>query len=228
MRIGACLLFKNGLCYQSYRWEYFRPLGSLQNAVEILEERQVDEISIIRPCRKEVTPYSFETDLEIISNLNCTTPLSFGGGLRDRASLEKLHELPIERILLSSAYLDKNERLIKDAISIFGRQALIAVFPYRVSHGKIEYFHCRTNSFVDSSLNFADKYSNEVMFYDTQHDGLNYLCNQKIPDFPIPNSKIILSGGVNKKLLSKARKFSFAAVAFDNSFLHHEFNFSQL
>ena len=69
MRVGACLLLKDGYCYQSYRWQYLRPLGSLQNAVTILEERQVDEIAIIRYCRGDQDNYSFESDLKLISNL---------------------------------------------------------------------------------------------------------------------------------------------------------------
>ena len=74
----------------------------------ILEERQVDEIAIIRYCRGDQDNYSFESDLKLISNLDCITPLSFGGGIRDFKSLKYLHQLPIERILLSSAYVEKN------------------------------------------------------------------------------------------------------------------------
>ena len=137
MRISASLLLKNGFCYQSYRWQYLRPLGSLQHAVSILEERQVDDISIIRYCRKDQSSDDFLSDLELISNLDCTTPLSFGGGIRDRQSLKMLHQLPVERLLLSSAYIEKNIILIKEALSIFGKQSLIAVFPYRICNNKI-------------------------------------------------------------------------------------------
>lgn len=229
MRIGACLLLKNGYCYQSYRWKYLRPLGSLQNAVRILEERQVDEISIIRYCRDDHNEEEFASDLELISNLDCTTPLAFGGGIRDNKVLKKLHQLPIERILLSSAYIEKNNSLLDNAIALFGRQALIAVLPYRVCNNKIEYYHCRRKKFGNCNIDFVDAHANEVMLYNTEHEGLAFSSR---PDnshlYPFNHSKTILSGGINYEFIKKMRKSDFAAVCIDNSALHHEFNFYQL
>lgn len=229
MRVGACLLLKNGFCYQSYRWQYLRPLGSLQNAVRMLEERQVDDISIIRYCRDEQNQADFESDLELISNLDCTTPLAFGGGIRDRESLRLLHQLPIERILLSSAYFEKNILLIEEAISIFGKQALIAVLPYRVRCNTIEYYHCREQKFDGCDLDFINLYANEVMLYNTTQEGLaftNYPENSDL--FYINHQKLILSGGINHDFIKKMRNSNFAAICIDNSALHQEFNFNQL
>lgn len=229
MRVGASLLLRDGYCYQSYRWMYLRPLGSLQNAVSILEERQVDEISIIRYCRDDQDNDNFQSDLELISNLDCVTPLSFGGGIRTTEALKALHQLPIERILLSSAYIEKNDSLIEEAISIFGKQALIAVLPYRVLSNKIQYYHSRIQKFVSCDLNFIDSQSNEVMLYNTDHEGLAF-CDYpgNIDLLPFHNSKVILSGGINFEFITKMRNLGFAAVSIDNSSLHHEFNFQQL
>ena len=118
MRIGASLLLKNGFCYQSYRWQFLRPLGTLQNAVRILEERQVDEISIIRYCRDVDDMDLFKQDVDLVSNIDCITPLSFGGGIRDMRHIQFLHQLPIERILLSSGYIEKNKDLIMELINL--------------------------------------------------------------------------------------------------------------
>jgi imidazole glycerol phosphate synthase subunit HisF len=229
MRVGASLLLKNGFCYQSYRWQYLRPLGSLQNAVRMLEERQVDDISIIRYCREDQNQANFQSDLELISNLDCTTPLAFGGGIRDRKSLNMVHQLPVERILLSSAYIEKNIGLIEEAMSIFGKQALIAVLPYRVCNNRIEYFHCRMQRFVDCDLEFIDLYSNEVMLYNTDQEGLAFSNDSDtINLLHFDPSKIILSGGINHEFIKKTRKTNIAAICIDNSALHKEFNFSQL
>lgn len=229
MRVGASLLLKNGFCYQSYRWQFLRPLGSLQNAVRMLEERQVDDISIIRYCRDKQNQADFESDLELISNLDCTTPLAFGGGIRDSEALRMVHQLPVERILLSSIYFEKNNLLVEEAISIFGKQALIAVLPYRVHNNKIEYYHCRGQKFGNCDLDFIDSYANEVMLYNTDQEGLAFL---DVPDvrhlFPFEHSKLILSGGINHGYIKKMRKLDFAALCIDNSALHHEFNFYQL
>tara|TARA_B100000674_G_C37962224_1_gene972636 strand:+ start:1928 stop:2617 length:690 start_codon:yes stop_codon:yes gene_type:complete len=229
MRIGACLLLKDGYCYQSYRWRYLRPLGSLQNAVSALEDRQVDEISIIRYCRSDQDNTSLYSDIELVSNLDCITPLSFGGGIRDVHVLKKLHQLPIERILISSAFFEKNISLVEEAISIFGKQAIIAVLPYRLNRNKLEYYCCRDQKFRHIDLNFIDNYSNEVMLYNTDQEGLSFLDYPDIRHlYPFKNSKVILSGGINRHFIKKIRHEGFAAVSIDNSSLHHEFNFYQL
>ena len=229
MRVGASLLLKDGYCYQSYRWKYLRPLGSLENAVRMLEERQVDAISIIRYCREDQNQGELEYDLEIIANLDCTTPLAFGGGIRDSSSLKMLHRLPIERILLSSAYFEKNHLLIEEAINIFGKQALIAVLPYRVRSEKIEFYHCRKQQFGDCDLDFVDAYCNEVLLYDTENEGMAF-CNVSDHSqlFSFDPSKIIFSGGINFDFIKRMRNSKCASICIDNSALHQEFNFNQL
>ena len=229
MRISASLLLKNGFCYQSYRWQYLRPLGSLQNAVRMLEERQVDDISIIRYCRENQNQEEFVSDLELISNLDCITPLAFGGGIRDSEALKMVQQLPVERILLSSAYFEKNIVLLEEAMSMFGRQALIAVLPYRVCNNKIEYYHCSAEKFGDCDLAFIDSHANEVMLYNTTQEGLAFSDFQENYDlFSINHSKLILSGGINHGFIKKVRNLNFASVCIDNSALHQQFNFSQL
>ena len=60
----------------------------------------------IRYCR-ELKSGELEYDLEIIANLDCTTPLAFGGGIRDSSSLKCYIDCLLS-ILLSSAYFEKN------------------------------------------------------------------------------------------------------------------------
>ena len=79
MRIGATVLLIAGQCYQSYSWSKMRPLGRLEHVVEMLEEYQCDEISIIRPVRDDDSLSSLEKDLNVLKNINTMTPLSFGG-----------------------------------------------------------------------------------------------------------------------------------------------------
>ena len=74
----------------------------------------------------------------------------------------------------------------------------------------------------------CQQYSNEVMFYNTNLEGSSPIHPQHIFDFPLPNSKIILSGGINRALILQDKKLNFSAISFDNSSLHKEFNFSEL
>ena len=112
---------------------------------------------------------------------------------------------------------------------MFGKQALIAVLPYRLQNDTIEYYHCRSQKFGNCDLDFIHSFSNEVMFYNTDQEGLAFLDYPDIRQLlPFPNSKVILSGGINFNYIKKVRHSGLAAVSIDNSSLHHEFNFTQL
>ena len=56
-----------------------------------------------------------------ISNLNISTPLLFGGGIRSKRRLKDLHSLPIERVLFSSCSFGtkKDISLIEEAKKVF-------------------------------------------------------------------------------------------------------------
>ena len=84
MRVGSSVLFFEGFV-TSHIVGKKKALGDLQNVVNFLEMYQCDEISIIRPIRNNDT-YDAEKDLAIIQKLNCMTPISFGGGIKDVSS----------------------------------------------------------------------------------------------------------------------------------------------
>ena len=52
MRIGASVLLENEECIQSYNWSLKRPHGNLSNIINFLDSYEVDEITIIRPVRR--------------------------------------------------------------------------------------------------------------------------------------------------------------------------------
>ena len=136
MRLGAILLFFDGLCYQSFNWKYYRPLGSLQTAVNSLESYGVDEICIIRPIRGEIDSESYRKDLRQIRNLDCLTPISFGGGIRKQMDIAELIDLPVERYVISSSFIQSDEQFLKSMNRHFGRQAIIALLPVSLSDEK--------------------------------------------------------------------------------------------
>ena len=105
MRIGSTLLLNNRNCVQSYYWNYFRPLGSMQLAMDSLEQFECDEVAIIRPVRDQDSMELFAKDLDVISRLKTMTPISFGGGIRSLHHLELLMDLPIERLVFSSSFI---------------------------------------------------------------------------------------------------------------------------
>jgi imidazole glycerol phosphate synthase subunit HisF len=228
MRVGACVLLKDGQCYQSYGWQQFRPLGGLQHVVDMLEAYHIDEIAIIRPIRDHVDKDSLLSDMQHLQDLKTMTPISFGGGVRSRADLDALPNLPIERLVFSSAYIQKNESLIKAATASYGRQALQALLPVAVRNNELFVFHCQQNNWeplTEDCLQYCAEHANEIIFYDTANEGIRDAFDWALLESIMLNSsQLILSGGIGEETTHLALRQGFASVLVENRILHQEYS----
>ena len=117
--------------------------------------------------------------------------------------------------------------IIEEAINIFGKQALIAVLPYRVRSEKLN-LYCQKQRFgivIWTSLtHIAMKFC-----FTTENEGMAF-CNVSDHSqlFSFDPSKIIFSGGINFDFIKRMRNSKCASICIDNSALHQEFNFNQL
>jgi len=226
MRIGAKILLDNGFCYQSYGWQKRRPLGSLQAVVSVLDEYEVDEISIVKPLRG-VTDYNeLITDLNAIRNLKTTTPLSYGGGLRTQDDLNLISDLPVERLVISTGFINCDQELVTKAISLFGRQAILACLPVCIRGGAPFVFLSEHNSLQPLTLdvqNFCKHFADEIVIIDCDHEGYNNSFDFKILDhLSIPMTQLVISGGIGKQSILEAMVRDHAAVLMENRVLHLE------
>lgn len=228
MRIGSSILLLDGYCYQSYKWKRLRPLGKLQNAIDFLEAYKCDEITIIRPIRNIDTIESFQKDIDEISKLNCMTPLSFGGGLRDFIHIDMLHNLPIERLVFSSSFIHPNTDLINYTTNLYGHQAIQCILPFTLENDTLQIFSSSLDKLIpykQINIEFIQKYANEIILLDIQHEGLsNKFNNDILKKIQIQNSKIIISGGVNKETINFCKKQDVASTLIDNKVLHSEYS----
>lgn len=228
MRIGAVLLYKDGLCWQSYGWSRFRPLGSIDLALKYLENYLCDEVSIIRPVRSNCSSRALIKDIDSIKFLKTMTPISFGGGVRDFNDIEDLKDMPIERLIFSSAFLDKNTRFLNKAINTFGRQAIQALIPFKYIDGQMYVFNSSSSKYVhqkDIDFSYINEHSNEIILYDVINEGKKNVFDFNILEENIfPSHKLIISGGIGKNSITKAKKYNLASVLIDNNVLHNEFS----
>ena len=206
MRLGANLLLKDGRVWQSYGWNFLRPLGSLQVAVDSLDEYHCDEISIIRPIRKIDSKESLDIDINALNKLKTSTPISFGGGLRSLNQLNRINDIPIERLIFSSAFIEKNKKLLDQALNRFGRQAIQCLLPFVEKDGKYFIYFPKKKKYIDLSMfdfEFIDANANEIILYDCRNEGSNSIFDLKfIENIPICHSRLIISGGSLPLLLS--------------------------
>ena len=228
MRIGSSIIFFNGYCYQSYNWATIRPLGKLQTVIDFLEKYQCDEITIIRPIRDNDNEELLKKDINLIMNTKSMTPLSFGGGLRKIMNIDLLHNLPVERLIFSSAFINKDLKLIQYATDLYGRQAIQCLLPFFIENDELYIFNSKSNKFVlytDIDLLFVDKYANEIILIDTQSEGhYDKFTFEVLNKLNINRNKLVISGGIGVKNIKKAELNNIASVLIDNKVLHTEYS----
>ena len=226
MRVGSTLLLQNQKCVQSYNWKTIRSLGDLQGILNSLEEYQCDEVAIIRPIRVQDTWTQFKEDMNALHSLKTMTPISFGGGIRSKDHLSLLKDLPIERLIFSSAFILKNEALLKLSKDLFGHQAIQCLLPIQNKNGNMQVYCSYEGKFIsiaEIDFKFIQTYANEVILFDVSHEGA---CDQfdfeLTKQIPLSNDKLIISGGVGVESIKTAHKLGFACVLIDNKVLHKE------
>ena len=228
MRVGSTVLLHNQNCIQSYNWDTFRPLGCLQGVIDSLEEYQCDEVAIIRPVRNQDTLAHFEADLRILKCLKTMTPISFGGGIRSVEHLKLLSDIPVERLVFSSAFLVKDHELLNRAKDLFGHQAIQCLLPVRINSEKYEVYYSEKEKFVpvnDIDFSFIKAFANEIILLDTTSEGkANKFNFNLLESLPIEASKLIISGGIGRESVKIANEYGIASVLIDNKVLHQEYS----
>jgi phosphoribosylformimino-5-aminoimidazole carboxamide ribonucleotide (ProFAR) isomerase len=230
MRIGSMVLLSEQNCIQSYKWKLKRPLGIIQGVLDSLEEYQCDEVAIIRPVRVNDSFADFQKDIEVVKKLSSMTPISFGGGVRTLEHLKLLQDLPIERLIFSSAFIEQNEKLILSAKNLFGHQAIQCLLPITRKGTEIWVYNSSKNNYTSLTsvdIQFINELANEVVLFDITHEGMsNSFDWSLLKNMPFDSKKIVVSGGIGKADIQKSQVNGIASVLIDNKILHQEYSIS--
>lgn len=223
MRVGTTLLFKDGYCYQSYGWNVLRPLGALQNALDHLDNYELDEICILRPVRNN--DHTYHQDVERLRNAKSSTPLAFGGGIRNIDDIDLLEGMPVERFVVSSALFNTDVRLIERLHSKYGEQSIVGFVPFSLTD-QLQVFNALEGGFQSpQSLNAtALKLCDEVVLHDCDVEGKNTGFSQEaVKLMGINHNKLIYSGGVSDLARHpKLCNFMPKSILVENKILHRE------
>jgi len=124
-RLIPCLLVKNKGLVKTVRFKNPKYVGDPINAVRIFNEKQVDELMVLNI---EATSGNMEPDFKMIENLaaECRMPLCYGGGVKTVEQAQRIVELGVEKVAISSAALDKPE-LISQIAEQVGSQSVVVV-----------------------------------------------------------------------------------------------------
>lgn len=226
MRIGATVLVSGDKAIQSYNWKLQRPLGGLQNVVDFLEKFECDEISLIMPIRSANRHNENHRTLERLASIHSNTPLSIGGGLRNVSDFNKAAQLPVERFIFSSEFIDDTTNVIEEAAKIAGTQAIQCMLPVSIIDMEYCVFHSAENRFVPINkvcFSRISELSDEIIILDTRNEGTYDCFNfDLISNIPIEKSRIVISGGTGIQTIIQAKKAGLASVLLDNIALYEE------
>jgi imidazole glycerol-phosphate synthase subunit HisF len=124
-RIIPCLLVKNKGLVKTVNFKNPKYVGDPINAVRIFNEKEVDEIIVIDI---DATVENREPDYNMIEHLaaECRMPLCYGGGVKTCDQVQKIIQLGVEKIAISSAAIATPD-LINKSAEIVGNQSIVVV-----------------------------------------------------------------------------------------------------
>ena len=107
-RILAAVIVRDKIAVQSFGFKRWLPLGSVSCIVQNLDRWCADGIVVLSIDRKQKGP-----DLQLLrelSALDLSTPLSYGGGIRDAEDSLKAVQAGAERLVLDQmmSFIRKN------------------------------------------------------------------------------------------------------------------------
>ena len=160
-RLIATVVVRQGWAVQSFGYKRWLPLGKPECLVENLDRWGADGIVVSVIDRAEQGP-----DLALIkrlSDLGLSTPLTYGGGLRNEVDARAAVQAGAERLILDSSLQD-NSACIESMARSVGVQALVAALPLvRSAEGSVQHWLHRSQRAVPISLTISKLFAQELV-----------------------------------------------------------------
>jgi cyclase len=201
-RLVGVITVRDGWVVQSFGYRRYLPVGHPAVVAENLDRWGVDEILILAIDRsvKGLGP-----DVELLNALgplSLSTPLTYGGGIRNVEQASLVVQAGVERICMDTA-LHGDRGALREISMHFGSQALVAALPLSIEAGEVRcYDHvARTTRASDGALAriFDDGLISEALVIDWQHEGMrNGFEMDLLRRFPVPGVPLIAFGGLSE------------------------------
>ncbi|TKS58028.1 MAG: imidazole glycerol phosphate synthase cyclase subunit [Nitrospira sp.] len=133
------LLFKDFGLVKGVRFDSWRPIGSVMQAIKVYNMREVDELVFLDiSATSEGRPPDFETVDEIADE--CFIPLTVGGGVRRIDDVGRLLQVGADKVAINTAAIQAPD-LIRLVADTYGSQCAIAsIDAKKLPNGQYEVF----------------------------------------------------------------------------------------
>ena len=126
-----CLLFNGSSLVKTKKFKKPVYIGDPINAIKIYNEKEVDELVFLDiNASIEKRKPDFEMIKQITSE--CFMPFTYGGGVSNIDDFKTLFSLGVEKVALNTLIL-KSPETVKQAVAMFGAQAIISVVDIKSS-----------------------------------------------------------------------------------------------
>lgn len=139
VRVMPTLLFKDFGLVKGVRFDSWRPIGSVMQAIKVYNMREVDELVFLDiSATSEGRPPDFETVDEIADE--CFIPLTVGGGVRRIDDVGRLLQVGADKVAINTAAIQAPD-LIRLVADTYGSQCAIAsIDAKKLPNGQYEVF----------------------------------------------------------------------------------------
>lgn len=209
-RLIGVITVKNGLAVQSIGYQRYLPLGEPWILAENLDRWGVDEILIISIDRSE---QQLGPDYQLLASFakaKLTTPLIYGGGIRNKDDAKQIVHAGADRICLDALMHDGSE-VVREIADALGVQALIGSLPVNITEHGVQWYDYQKKESKEFSGEliqlFSDGVISEALIIDWKNEGrLNSFDENIIKNIPF-KVPLIAFGGISEysqvdKLLS--------------------------
>jgi cyclase len=124
-RIIPCLLVHDRGLVKTVKFKDPKYVGDPINAVKIFNEKEVDELIVVDI---DASFHKNEPDYKMIENLaaECRMPLCYGGGIKTVEQAQRIFNLGVEKIAISSSAVE-NPEIVTEIAKRVGNQSVVVV-----------------------------------------------------------------------------------------------------
>ena len=133
LRVMPTLLHKDVGLVKGIRFDSWRRVGSVMQAVKVYNLREVDELIFLDIS---ATQEGREPDYELIDDIadECFMPLTVGGGIQSAAQVERVLKVGADKVAVNTAAVD-DRSLVSAIAETFGSQCVVVSID--VERGKV-------------------------------------------------------------------------------------------
>jgi cyclase len=227
-RLLGVITVKDGRAVQSIGYRRHLPLGAAECLAENLDRWGADEILVLAIDR---TRRGLGPDLTLLRGLGAlglSTPLSYGGGIRNAADAVAVIQSGAERVCVDAALL-RRPAIAAEVATVIGAQAVIGVLPLSLEDGtlqRLEYVSGRARPLAAADLApFVAREASEALLIDWRNEGrAGGFDLELVQRFPAAGVPLIVFGGVSEaaQLEALLQQTNVAAVGIGNFLAYRE------